>query len=669
MPYGRLDVFWPDGTFRSFPLTLANVSVGRSPGTTIQLDTETISRYHFSLSNHEGEVRLSDSESQNGTFVDGVRVPEGDYVVLAGGEEISIGHLRILFHVLDELPTQPIPSTHITQQILSEDEPFTLSLYPPPISIPPGAHASAELTVINNSAAQAFYTVQVSGVPAAWVRVDRPRLMLDPQEAGQVVINIKPARVSETEPRLYDINVTVTDEALPERPITALTQLDVVPYSGFGAALEQHKLAVGERFRLHVHNHGNATLTLAVGGSPRTPNATIELVSSAQVALAPGQKLLLQGQVKALHRPLIGRKQAVPFDIVLRAQDSSHFMVVVGGTVEQTAMLPSWSPALLGTLFVGIVAFVAWLTWLITAPTPQIVSLTVPQPRIPRGEAIVIQYEVTDTQTLELFADQTLLAVIDPLAREYIIESSTLPENVMIRLEARSRNKTSTDEEGIQIYDPVRVALFEADPQQLVRNVIQTLSLRWQLENAAYVQISGLDAFTTDNLDPNQRYAASDVLTNINGRALDPLVIELYSQDALGNPYRDTFTLEVVDPICTPLSADVILLDGPSPLNQQIATIPLGSSVLVDARDNSGAWVRVQLEGALRGWGALDTLNCQNFNPAALEIDIDPPPPPLPTAMPTLPPSVSTPVSPTPGALVPPARTPQSATAVPTAAG
>ncbi|MEO0565534.1 MAG: FHA domain-containing protein, partial [Chloroflexota bacterium] len=65
MAYGRLDVLFPDGNFRSFPLANQTESVGRSPGNTITLDAETISRYHFSITHDGGVVQLADMDSQN----------------------------------------------------------------------------------------------------------------------------------------------------------------------------------------------------------------------------------------------------------------------------------------------------------------------------------------------------------------------------------------------------------------------------------------------------------------------------------------------------------------------------------------------------------------------------------------------------------------------------
>ena len=75
MAYGRLDVFWPDGQFKTFQLVENTISVGRSTGNSIALETTTISRYHFSLT-HDGQTTyITDMDSANGSFVDGVRLP------------------------------------------------------------------------------------------------------------------------------------------------------------------------------------------------------------------------------------------------------------------------------------------------------------------------------------------------------------------------------------------------------------------------------------------------------------------------------------------------------------------------------------------------------------------------------------------------------------------
>ena len=170
MAYGRLDVFYPDGNFRSFGLKDNNISVGRSPGNTVQLDSETLSRYHFSVTHADGAVYLNDLESQNGTYIDGVKVPDGERRELRGGEEILAGEMRLIYHVVDEMPTQPVrPAVDTTQRIESANINFEISVQPPPIAVPPGAHASAELSVFNRGEEAQTYLVDVEGVPQDWL--------------------------------------------------------------------------------------------------------------------------------------------------------------------------------------------------------------------------------------------------------------------------------------------------------------------------------------------------------------------------------------------------------------------------------------------------------------------------------------------------------------------
>ena len=50
------------------------VTIGREEGNTIQLNDERISRYHLKLQDDKDKIVLTDLESTNGTFVQGVRV-------------------------------------------------------------------------------------------------------------------------------------------------------------------------------------------------------------------------------------------------------------------------------------------------------------------------------------------------------------------------------------------------------------------------------------------------------------------------------------------------------------------------------------------------------------------------------------------------------------------
>ncbi len=69
-------------------------SVGRRPGNDIFLDDETVSRRHAEFRLENGEFRIVDLGSLNGTYLNRKPVKSA---VLASGDEIHIGKFRLMF--------------------------------------------------------------------------------------------------------------------------------------------------------------------------------------------------------------------------------------------------------------------------------------------------------------------------------------------------------------------------------------------------------------------------------------------------------------------------------------------------------------------------------------------------------------------------------------------
>jgi predicted component of type VI protein secretion system len=147
MAYARLDVYWDDGRLDSYLLTTDTVSVGRAPSNTIPLDTDTISRYHFSIVRDEDIVTLTDLDSANGTYIDGIQLVSNQPHVLAGVEEIQIGQLRIIYNMLDDQPTLPMaPLDDSTQRIAPPSADFRLELDATSLDVWPASSSNAELS-------------------------------------------------------------------------------------------------------------------------------------------------------------------------------------------------------------------------------------------------------------------------------------------------------------------------------------------------------------------------------------------------------------------------------------------------------------------------------------------------------------------------------------------
>lgn len=77
-----------------FALTQPVMSAGRHPESDIYLDDITVSRRHAEIRSEDGQFRIVDVGSMNHTYLN--REPV-DSAVLADGDEIQIGRIRLVF--------------------------------------------------------------------------------------------------------------------------------------------------------------------------------------------------------------------------------------------------------------------------------------------------------------------------------------------------------------------------------------------------------------------------------------------------------------------------------------------------------------------------------------------------------------------------------------------
>ncbi|MEL7674532.1 MAG: FHA domain-containing protein, partial [Chloroflexota bacterium] len=227
MPYGRIDVYWPDGPIESYPLEKAATAIGRSTGNDIVLDTTAISRYHITFSVKDQKVFLEDLQSVNGTYVDGMRIAPNDPLLLRGGEEIQIGDIRLIYHPAADLLSD---ASDTTQRIVLSQLTYRVEMEGPDMSVAPGAHIQAVLRIENLGDTADRYFVELEGLPKAWVRIDRLELEIDPGDMAQVIISFKPLRRSESAPGAYPFTVRVRSRSNPAQTIDAPATLHVLPF-------------------------------------------------------------------------------------------------------------------------------------------------------------------------------------------------------------------------------------------------------------------------------------------------------------------------------------------------------------------------------------------------------------------------------------------------------
>lgn len=87
----------PEGAGEQIPVRTATATVGQSPQNEIVLDDDTVSSKHARLELVTGSWRITDLESKNGTFVEGIRLAPGIPTPLPTATRVAFGAMELDF--------------------------------------------------------------------------------------------------------------------------------------------------------------------------------------------------------------------------------------------------------------------------------------------------------------------------------------------------------------------------------------------------------------------------------------------------------------------------------------------------------------------------------------------------------------------------------------------
>lgn len=621
--YGRLEVFFPDGIHKTFILSEDNVSVGRQPGNVIPLETDTISRYHLTITHSGDQVIITDLDSANGTFIDGRRLDHDEQQRLIGGEEILIGELRLFYYNLDDSPTRP--NTPVVEEVHphvdAERATFSIEMDEPEIAVPPGAHTSAELRVINRGTKSERFTVEVTGVPKSWLRIDRSEFDLRTDEPVYVQISFKPVRQPASAPGSYPVTVTVRSRNDATRMLQCVITLVVLPYSGFGMALENRQLNPGQPFRLHLHNQGSADLPITVSGRDISRQLNLTLAPNRAV-LKPDQRLIVNGSATPKTNRVFGSPKRYPFDLIVHSGDAAGYVIAQRAAVTQRPPLPGWSQyALIGLIALVFVTVIgALLLGGRTPAAPTISNFRLQQSEVLMGEPLQADWTAEDADSLVLSINSTPVSTLDGETISATIPTGGLEGTVLVSLQAINAGGDVRAEASALITRGLTIETFNADTDTLLRYVVQPITFAWSAPGAVTARMLGTEAVSAtriaDALPP-------EGTLSLNTYVISPereILITLFAQDASGRTVQQSLALAVQDPTCTPASG-VSLYAAPDRGAQVISTVPAGTPVIVDARNSDGTWLRARL-GGVRSWGETSSFTCaETFRIADLQPD------------------------------------------------
>src|SRR5690606_10676630 len=154
------------------------------------------------------------------------------------------------------------------------------------------------------------------------------------------------------------------------------------------------------------------------------------------------------------------------FDIVVRSEDASGFVVATRAYVDERPPLPRWSAFVLGGLVLTILmAIVVGLVILLqpAPPQPEIVNFAVSQQRVAQGEPLELTWSVSNATALTISLNGTaVLTGIDPV--ESGVQSDTTPltpGELVVGLRSLNGGRQAEVSQRVLIYAPLRLNYFQ----------------------------------------------------------------------------------------------------------------------------------------------------------------------------------------------------------------
>ena len=482
------------------------------------------------------------------------------------------------------------------------------SLQAPRTPVAPGGHASVRLRIRNIDDLPARYRLTLDGIPAAWALFNPLTEQVSPNATCSQVILLHPERHPDFPPGAYTLYLRVEPQRAPQAAREQEFTLQLLPGSGFGMALAQD----GDALQLLLHNHGNAPLPLQLGALAPA-QAIAPVLPSEPLTLAAGEQRSIPLRPRAGNRPLFGRRRTLEFTVEANSLDEAGFMVALPARL---AVVPRLDWRIVPLALALLLALI--LTLFATQPvTPVILDFHANDTVLARGETLELGWQVSDATSLQLSLDgQPLDLPADAQLTGHSLDTLALAGEVTLLLEARNGELSASQSLTVTIQEPLKVDAFSATPATLLRHVVQTLALRWEVPGAQQVRIDGLAQATNHQVEVD---SSSDGVEGLPVLVDGPLTLTLIAADGYGTVLEQTLTIPARAATCTVTQATLPLRADPQADAASLVQLEPERSVEVDGRDPSGAWLHLQVD-EVSGWGLLGGLSCADFAPEDLRI-------------------------------------------------
>ena len=356
MKFGSLSIKFPSGQTREFSIDQATLSIGRAQGNDLTIEDTSVSRRHVRLSVESGRLMVEDLGSANGTFIDSQRLPPNSPSLATEGQVVRLGDVELRYAPPPPIDFAPPPaSVNAAGPVGPVGQPVNIALVGPVQPAVPGSTTNASLTVQNRGTVVDELIIQVTGIPADWVRLGKERVSLLPQAQEQIAITFQPPRRSEATAGDHAFAITVTSRE-HQFVVTAAGTLKVRPYQSVTLNLQPQRSR--RDFQLIMTNLGNVSVAYRLSGVDEEQALSYRF-GQAKTALPPGQSATIPLEVTSQNVPRVGNRETRLFSIVATQVEAAGDEVRAAGQLIIRPPIPTWLIAAVGALAIVLIAVAA----------------------------------------------------------------------------------------------------------------------------------------------------------------------------------------------------------------------------------------------------------------------------------------------------------------------
>jgi hypothetical protein len=381
----------PDQAARQAELPAGGLAVGRGQENDLVLNDPSVSRRHARIQVEGGQVQVIDLNSNNGTFIDDIRLLPGLPEQWKPEAILRIGD-TFLRLVPPAGPAgsggRPEESHEHVFQPAAAGAGLSLLLDTPQLSIRPGESQTVRLAALNGTSIVDHLTVQVEGIPSEWIAAPPPTVQLLPGERTEIPVTLAPPRLPSSRAGRYPLRFQVYSVDNPGTAAETSAELTVAPYTQFSSEMHPELVRRGRATQVTVRNGGNLPQTYNLLFS----DPADELAASppqAQMTVPEGQAVSASFSAAPRQVHWLGGERSYPFKVEIASPEGS--VQEHSGEVVSPPLLSLPALALIALLCLALTAGALALPLALSLfegqPSPTAVGQFEPSPVSTQAEA------------------------------------------------------------------------------------------------------------------------------------------------------------------------------------------------------------------------------------------------------------------------------------------